>query len=31
MISTVTRSALRLRIAPRLTRSTSVWANVKAG
>ncbi|GMK59192.1 hypothetical protein CspeluHIS016_0702070 [Cutaneotrichosporon spelunceum] len=31
MITTATRSALRLRIAPRLTRSTSVWANVKAG
>lgn len=31
MINSVTRSALRLRVAPRLQRTASVWANVKAG
>lgn len=31
MITSVTRTALRLRLVPNLQRSASVWANVKAG
>ncbi|KAL1413377.1 aspartate transaminase aat1 [Vanrija albida] len=31
MITTIARSGLRLRATPSLTRSVSVWANVKAG